>query len=602
MSTRTGANVSRYLPGGGAFFYSGYTNGTGRFAAQFDDGSILVLVSQSPITYQRLKRDGGKEIYAQSDGSTGYPRNIFLSQVIDPQGNAVTLNYDGQRRLTSLTDATGRQTTFAYELSAQPLLVTKITDPFGRSAVLAYDGYGRLYSITDVIGLTSSFGYDANALVNSLTTPYGTTTFAFTAPGTSAPPRFVQVTDPMGFSEREEWLEPAQVPTSDPAATVPQGMPVPLTNGYLEYRNSFHWDKQAYVVAGCTPTGGCDYNKARNRHFAHFGAAAIKSTTLESVKYPLENRIWFAYPGQTNAFNSGSFNQPIAMGRVLDDGTTQLTQLSYDTAGSFNLTSVVDPLGRKTSFTYANGTDLAAITQSTAYGFQALIAQFTYNIQHRPLVSTDAAGQTTFYTYNTAGQLTSVTNPLNQKTTYQYDATGRLSAVINANNVTVASFTYDGFDRVATFTDSQGWTVAYSYDSADRLTTVTYPDSSLTIYTYDKLDLGSVKDRLGRVWSYTYDANRRLTKIRDPFGNETLLAYNQTGKLTALTDAKGNVTTWAYDVQNRLTSKRYADGRSVTYTYEATTSRLKSVTDPLGQTKQFSYAKDDRVAGITYVN
>jgi hypothetical protein len=40
-----------------------------------------------------------------------------------------------------------------------------------------------------------------------LTTPYGTTSFTYTAPGTSAPPRFVQATDPLGLSEREEWLE-----------------------------------------------------------------------------------------------------------------------------------------------------------------------------------------------------------------------------------------------------------------------------------------------------------------------------------------------------------------------------------------------------------
>src|SRR6185312_4208240 len=108
-----------------------------------------------------------------------------------------------------------------------------------RSATLTYDGSGRLSSITDIIGLTSSFSYDANSLVNSMTTPYGTTSFSYTAPGTSGPPRFVQVTDPLGLNEREEWLEPTPIPDSDPAATVPQGMPVPLTNQFLTFRDSF---------------------------------------------------------------------------------------------------------------------------------------------------------------------------------------------------------------------------------------------------------------------------------------------------------------------------------------------------------------------------
>jgi hypothetical protein len=76
----------------------------------------------------------------------------------------------------------------------------------------------------------------------------------------------------MGFNEREEWLEPSPnppTPDGDPAATVPTGMPFALYDHYLNYRNSFHWDKDAYVAAGCTPTGGCDYTKARVRHFTH---------------------------------------------------------------------------------------------------------------------------------------------------------------------------------------------------------------------------------------------------------------------------------------------------------------------------------------------
>ncbi|WP_037146891.1 RHS repeat domain-containing protein [Rhizobium phaseoli] len=108
-----------------------------------------------------------------------------------------------------------------------------MTDPFGRSTKLTYDANGRLSSITDIIGLTSGFTYDTNSLVNELTTPYGETDFAYTAPGTTAPPRFVQVTDPLGFKEREEWLEPAPISASDPAAIVLLGMPVGVINNYL---------------------------------------------------------------------------------------------------------------------------------------------------------------------------------------------------------------------------------------------------------------------------------------------------------------------------------------------------------------------------------
>lgn len=601
--TNLGANVSRYIAGGGAYFYAGYQSASGEFTAQNYDGSILVLASQSPVTYRRQLGDGSAEIYAQSDGSATYPRRIFLSQVIDPQGNALMLNYDSQMRLVSLVDATGRQTTLHYEFGARPFLITKVADPFGRAATLTYDSTGRLTSITDVIGLKSSVTYDANSLVNSLATPYGTTTFAYTAPGTNAPPRYVQVTDPLGYNERVEWIEPAPIPDSDPPNTVPSSMPLVPKNQYLTYRNSFYWDKNAYALAGCTQSGGCDYTKARNRHFAHDAINTNqKSTTIESVKYPLENRIWLNYPGQTASNYSGSYTQPIATGRVLDDGTTQISRASYDTAGFYKLTQLIDPLGRTTSFSYGNGIDLSAVSQRTAYGVWQLAAQFAYNTQHRPILYTDAAGQTTSYTYNPAGQLTSATNPLGQKTSYQYNTAGDLIAITNANNQTAASFTYDSFDRVRTFTDSEGRIVTYDYDAADRVTKITYPDGTNDLYTYDKLDLASYHDRQSRLWAYTHDANRRLTAITNPLDQQTLFGHDNNGNLTSLTDPGGKTTTWSYDVQNRLTQKKYADNSTVTYGYENTTSRLKSVLDALGQTRQFSYAIDDQLTGISYLS
>ena len=287
---------------------------------------------------------------------------------------------------------------------------------------------------------------------------------------------------------------------------------------------------------------------------------------------------------------------------MLDDGTTQISTISYDTTGYFKVTQISDPVGRTTSFAYSNHIDLAAISQTTAYGVQQTIAQFIYNTQHRPVFSTDAAGQTTAYAYNAAGQPTSITNPLDQKTSYQYNTTGDLMTVANANNATAASFTYDGYDRIRTYTDSEGWTATYDYDAADRTTRITYPDGTARLYTYDKLDLASFEDRQLRRWSYTHDSNRRLTSITDPLGKQTFFGYRPSNELTSLTHPKGNITAWAYDVEGRLTQKTYPDTSTVAYIYESTTSRLKSVLDALGQTKQYGYAQDNLLTSITYLN
>jgi RHS repeat-associated protein len=603
--TFPGSTVTRYVAGGGSVDYTGYNSSTGAFAPEARDAAVLVRLAGSPITYQRQLANGSVEVYAQADGSTSFPRRVFLTQLLDPQGNAVTLHYDDQLRLTTLTDATGRNTTFSYGLDSAPLLVTGITDPFGRSAQLAYDGSGRLLQITDVLGLTSQFTYNASGLITAMTTPYGTTSFLF---GDNGNARFLQATDPLGNTEREEYLQGApSIPFSDPPQTVPSGIIGPF-NAFLTGRNSFHWDKHAYQVAGCTPAGGCDYTQARIKHWTHLASDLnVTADTIESIKYPLENRIWFNYPGQpaqvgivTSTGLSGTFDQPSRIGRVLDDGSTQLIQLSYNSAG--RVTQIIDPVGRQTNVVYAsNQIDLLQVQRQTASGM-ATLATFTYNSQHRPLTYTDAAAQTTTYAYNSAGQPTQVTNPLDHTTTYEYDPLGYLTRIVNANHQTAASFTYDAFGRVATRTDALGYTVRFAYDAFDRVTQVTFPDGTTRAYAWDKLDLAAVTDRLGRVTRYSYDAVRHLVVKTDPLGHQTQFGRYENGQLKNLTDPNSHTTTWDRDVESRVTAKHYADSTQVAYTYEATTSRLKAITDALGQVQQNSYTVDNRLAGLTYVN
>ena len=330
------------------------------------------------------------------------------------------------------------------------------------------------------------------------------------------------------------------------------------------------------------------------------------SSVIESVKYPLERRIWRNYPGQQVGCggcsgSTGTLDKPRIVARVLDDGSTQSTQFTYNFRGK--VTSVIDPTGRETVYLYdANGINIVAVQQKTTPTTFTNIATFTYSAQNLPLTHTDAAGKTSTYSYNAAGQLTQVTDPLNETTSYIYDGLGHLTQIINPNNRTAASFTYDGFDRIATRTDSEGYTVSFAYDSADRITKETYPDGTTREYTWNKLDLASIKDRLGRTTQYSYDAVRNLMTITDPLDRQTKFGYYENGKLKTLTDPNNSVTTWNIDVENRVTSKIYADGKQFTNTYEATTSRLKSVTDPLSQIKQYAYALDDKVAGVAYLN
>jgi RHS repeat-associated protein len=583
-----GNSVSRAIPGGGTQYYNGYDASTGQFTPQTDDGAILQLVSETPIRYVLTKPDGSQETYAQSNGATAGTRHVLLSEIRDASGNTVTLSYDDKLRLTTITDAIGQKTTFTYGDPQDDLLVTAVTDPFGRSARLAYDDTGRLVSITDVIGIVSSFGYDSGDFIESLTTPYGKSTFRYGEDGTTL---WLEMTNPLGETDYLKFTQNAPIEFSDPIA--PTGMN--LFNAYLMDRNSFYWDAHAYAH------GGVDYSNANLYHFLHWEPnTSLSSDVIESQKDPLTRRVWYNYPGQVWGGATGTLNLPSIIGRVLEDGTTQLTQISYGQYG--HITSFTDPVGRETLFTYAeNGIDLIEVAQKTATG-QDVLFQATYNDKHLPLTITDASGGKTTFTYNESGQVLSVTNALDQTTQYEYDNDGYLIEVRNANGVAAVRFSYDKFGRVASLADAEGYTLRFQYDALNRLTEVLYPDGTKRLYTYDKLDLVEQSNRLGQTTKYTYDAARRLIAVTDPSGRVTKYGYNEAGYLTTLTDPAGNVTTWERDIQNRVVAKVYANGTKETYTYDPATGQLATVTDAKGQVKTYGYTIDERISTVEYTN
>lgn len=580
-----GARVMRYIAGGGSLDYGGYNGTTGLFGAETRNGARLRRVAGVAISYERQLPDGTVEIYAEPDGATTYPRRIFLSRIVDPAGNAVTLGYDSMRRLETITDALGQVTRFGYHLTDAPLLITDVTDPFGRVARFSYNSSGRLEQIADTIGLTSQFAYDASGLVTSMTTPYGTTRFAFGGSGVS---RWLEITDPLNQTERVEFRHNAGF--GDGERRTPAGMTT--FNRYIDSRNTFFWSKALY------PITHTDYTKAEIKHWLHHPTGGYTSPVLESVKRPLESRIWYSYPGQVSPYTySGTLDKPSAVGRVRDDNSTQLTRYTYNAFG--HPLTVTDPMGNQTLYDYAdNQIDVVRIRQKTSTGNYMTLADYTYDNRHRMLTHTDANGQTTHYTYNTAGQLATVTDALARVTRYNYDGRGYLVSVIDASGHVQSALTYDGYGRVATRTDAVGNTLSFQYDDLNRLTRVTWPDGTYYRYEWDRLDLATITDRLGRVTRRSYDANRNLVAVTDPAGRTTTYTYYPDGKLQSRTDAAGGTTHWTRDIQGRVTSITDPKGVVTRYAYDLL-GNLRTIESPDAGTTQFSYDAGNRLIGKT---
>lgn len=595
--TFDGTTASYHNGLGGTEIFANYNSDQNSFDLEPKTGTRLVMVSATH--YERQAVDGSKLVFDLAEPSG----RVYLTQIVDVQGNALTMSYDANFRLVTVTDAIGQATTLAYasDTFGEPgfYLVAKVTDPFGRFTSLAYNSDDELISITDEIGLVSQFTYGDNDFIRTLTTPYGSTTFAYTTGNDPVRGLVTSLlaTEPNGSQERLDTEETE--PSEDNGAAAPAGMNV-SPDYLLVYRNSFYWDRKAMKDAPG------DVSKARLTHFLHLGSNEIVSSIIESTKNPLESRVWYDYQNNESYpyyTTPGIVANPTFIGQVMDDGSTKLTRHTYN-AQSQPL-QIIDPVGRTTNFTYAdNGLDLLTIQQVNGQGSTDTLATYTWNTQHLPLTHTDAAGETTTYTYNPRGQLTSVTNPKSETTIYTYNAQGYLTAVNGpvAGTSDRMTFTYDAFGRLHTATTADGYVVTYAYDNLDRITSVTYPDGTTVQNAYTNLDLTQTKNRQGGVTKYTFNALREMTSLTDPLNRVFQYERCTCGALTRIIDPLNHTTAWTQDVMGRTTSKTYQDGSVDKYAYEASTSRLASVTDSRGQTKSYTYNTDDTLAAVVYLH
>ncbi len=601
--TQLGGDVNYYVQGGGTEFYPGssYNSSTKTYAADPDTDATLQIISAT--NYTRFLPDGSTQIFSVPNAPTNaVSRKVFLSHIVDPAGNAVTLNYDSNFRLSSVVDSLGQVTTLSYASTniSDPLFyqIAKVTDPFGRFATFDYNTNDELIKITDILGITSQFTYglsDSGTMdfITSLTTPYGATTFTEGANGRT---RWLTATDPLGGQER---LEYDDVLSTGDFTDLSQPAPTNIVSpdSYLYARNSFFWDKKAMQLYPG------DYTKATIHHWLHSSDINVCSGTQGSSKSALEGRIWYTYPGQNGDLQEGTNDSPSAVSRVLDDGTTQITKYQRNPIG--NPTMITDPSGRITLYTYAtNNINLLSVAQVAA-GATNILAQYTYNSQHLPLTSIDAAGQTNFYGYNTDGHLVAMTNALNEIVLLDYDTNGYLTNVF-AGTITqllsTNSFTYDGYGRVRTVTDPLGYTVTTSYDLADRPTNITYMDGTYQQIVYNYLDPVLQRDRDGHWTSMAYDPLRHLTDTYNNAGQHTHFDWCDCGSLEDIIDPNGNVTSWILDLQSRIMTKVFPDQTQINYTYETNSSRLKMVTDAKNQSTLYGYFIDDNLKQVTYSN
>ena len=568
-----------------------------------DTGIYTLIDKTAKLTYNYEIAD-----YQIHDGAYQYR----LTSITDRNDNTLTLAYDLEGRLVTLTDSSGRKTEFTY--GGERVTLMKTFD--GRSASYQYDARGNLTQSIDLLGNVITYAYDDKNYPLTMTVAGKTTSFAYATNANGD--RYVSaVTEPDGKVRKYAFVNQSDTTTTvtEPVAGVTyysnaNGRTTAINNP-LNHWSRVDYNAQWLPSRASDPLGhatAMEYDA--NGNLTKLTDPAGKSTAftydvrwnLTSVTDALGQKTTYAYDSHDNLISETS-----PLGRttayIVDDKgqVTQITRpdgsryaFTYDVHG--NLTGLTDPLGHAAQFTFdAQGLNLASTTDalghSTGYTFDA----------NRRLTAIKPPDGTQWQSNHDCCSLTSIKDGAGNTTTFQRDNNNRLTGVTDPLSG-VFSFSYNPDGDLITATDPLGHATQTGYDKAHRPVSLTNPMGGKVQLGLDAAgNLTSLTDERGKVTRMTYDSRDQLLSMQDPLG-QTTASYTRDalGRIHSILNARGDITTLSYDADGRLTEKSYNLNPATTTTYTwGLNNELASVRNAYG-IKTFSHDAAGWVTRVGY--
>jgi RHS repeat-associated protein len=433
-----------------------------------------------------------------------------LGRIVSSQAGGLApmaVSYDTRGRIVSVTSTSGaesRTISLVYDGNGY---LQSITDPLGRSAQFDYDAAGRVVRKTSPDGQFVTFGYDASGNLATLTPP-GRPAYTF------------------AYSDRDEvvGITPPVVPGTGPTAQAYDLDGNPIVLSRPDGRTvTLGYDAAGRIVTRALAAGGVTTGSSTLSYDSVGRLASISAASGQSTGYVYDGFLPTAKTWSGDVAGSVSFTYDSGLRTASESvNGTSTAAFAYDpddllvTAGALTITHDAQnglPIGSSlanvvTSVAY-DGFGEPTSYNASASGSTFFAETFTYDAVGRVTAKNETIGGVTdnyAYTYDLAGQLTTVRRNGTTVESYVYDANGDRTAATVAGQA--ISATYDAQDRVV-----QYGTAAYTYNAAGELT-ATAAGGQSTSYQYDPLgNLLAVSLPSGKAITYVVDGrDRRVGK------------------------------------------------------------------------------------------
>ena len=163
----------------------------------------------------------------------------------------------------------------------------------------------------------------------------------------------------------------------------------------------------------------------------------------------------------------------------------------------------------------------------------------------------------------------------------------------------VTSFTRNAVGRPLTQTLPDGRLITFTYDANGNLTSLSPPARPAHNFTFTPIDLMQsyltppVTGGGTNTTTYTYDLDRKPTRMTRPDGQEVVLTSDSAGRVISRVAPTGTFSL-GYDSAGRVQSRSAPAGANLTYSYDGALLTQATVTGPVPGTISWTYDPDFR--------